>query len=62
MKRSRINTVNKDMRKGLRNTDSSFPPFADFSAREWQSLGHDYDEIRDNKLGWDITDHGLEKV
>ena len=25
----------------------------------WQTKGHDHDEIRDNMLGWDITDYGL---
>ena len=61
MKRSRINAVIKDMRNMIKEHGFELPPFADFSAREWQSLGHDYDEIRDNKLGWDITDYGLEK-
>ena len=35
------------------------PPFAAWTAKEWQDIGHEYDEIRDNKLGWDITDFGL---
>ena len=29
-----------------------------FTPEEWQSKGHEYDEIRDNALGWDITDYG----
>ena len=27
-------------------------------SEEWKNKGHDYDEIRDNMLGWDITDFG----
>lgn len=32
------------------------PPFATWTAEDWQGVGCEYDEIRDNKLGWDITD------
>ena len=28
-------------------------------AEEWREKGHEYDEIRENMLGWDITDYGL---
>lgn len=35
------------------------PPFCNFTPEEWGKKGHDYDEIRDNMLGWDITDYGL---
>ncbi len=34
------------------------PLFAFWSKADWQSKGSDYDEIRDNMLGWDITDFG----
>ena len=34
------------------------PPFAYFSPADWETKGHEYDEIRDNMLGWDITDFG----
>ena len=34
------------------------PPFCHFTPEEWESKGHEYDEIRDNMLGWDITDFG----
>jgi len=37
----------------------ALPPFCHFTPEEWQTKGHDYDEIRDNMLGWDITDYGL---
>ena len=35
------------------------PPFCHFTPEEWEEKGVEYDEIRDNKLGWDITDYGL---
>jgi len=34
------------------------PPFAYWSPDEWRNRGMEYDEIRDNMLGWDITDFG----
>lgn len=35
------------------------PPFTGWTPEQWQEKGHEYDEIRGNKLGWDITDFGL---
>ena len=37
----------------------ALPPFCNFTPKEWSEKGHDYDEVRDNMLGWDITDYGL---
>lgn len=34
------------------------PPFCTWTPEEWQGKGHEYDEIRDCMLGWDITDFG----
>jgi len=34
------------------------PPFAYWTPKEWASKGHEYDEIRENMLGWDVTDYG----
>lgn len=61
MKRSRINQVIKDMEQLIKEHGFEMPPFAAWTAKEWQDIGHEYDEIRDNKLGWDITDFGLGK-
>lgn len=36
----------------------SLPPFCGYTPEQWQGFGRDYDEIRDNRLGWDITDYG----
>lgn len=59
MKRSEINKVIKDMEQLIKEHKFEIPPFAKWSADEWKNKGHEYDEIRDNKLGWDITDFGL---
>jgi D-lyxose ketol-isomerase len=34
------------------------PPFAYFPAEKWRELGPEWDEVRHNMLGWDITDYG----
>lgn len=59
MKRSEINRIIKDMEKLARECGFHLPPFANYTPEQWKSLGHEFDEIRDNKLGWDITDFGL---
>ncbi|MGB8455941.1 MAG: D-lyxose/D-mannose family sugar isomerase [Anaerocolumna sp.] len=59
MKRSEINKVIKDMEALIREHGFEIPPFAKWTAEEWKGKGREYDEIRDNKLGWDITDFGL---
>jgi len=61
MKRSRINQVIKDMEKLIRDHQFELPPFANWTTEDWSHIGHDADEIRDNRLGWDITDFGLGK-
>lgn len=37
----------------------ALPPFAHWTPAQWQDKGHECDEIRDNMLGWDVTDYGL---
>ncbi|MBT3320164.1 MAG: D-lyxose/D-mannose family sugar isomerase [Clostridia bacterium] len=58
MKRSQINDI---MRKALAFAEQMnflLPPFVHWSPQDWQNIGQEYDEIRDNMLGWDITDFG----
>ena len=43
----------------IRSCRFELPPFCGFTPEEWQEKGHEYDEVRDNMLGWDITDYGL---
>ena len=59
MKRSEINKVLMEMEAFIKEYRFALPPFCHFTPEDWKSKGHDYDEIRDNMLGWDITDYGL---
>ena len=59
MKRSEINKALKEMEAMIRRCRFELPPFCGFTPEEWQEKGHEYDEVRDNMLGWDITDYGL---
>ena len=59
MKRSEINAVIKRFEKLLEEHRFELPPFCKWTPEEWQTKGHEYDEIRDNVLGWDVTDYGM---
>ncbi len=59
MKRSEINAALREMERMIQEYRFSLPAFCHFTPEEWQTKGHDYDEVRDNLLGWDITDYGL---
>ncbi len=59
MKRSQINKVIKEFEEKLKEYKFSIPPYLNWTPQEWADKGHEYDEIRDNMLGWDITDYGL---
>ena len=59
MKRSEINAALKEMETMIQRCGFQLPPFCCFTPEEWKKLGHEYDEIRENLLGWDITDYGL---
>ena len=59
MKRSEINNCIKYMENLIRELGGQLPPFCNWTPEEWKTKGHEYDEIRDNMLGWDITDYGL---
>lgn len=58
MKRSEINRILKENIAFIKEMGFSLPPFAYFTPDEWIDKGHEYDEIRENMLGWDITDYG----
>lgn len=58
MKRSEINKCIKEFEAILNEHKFVLPPFLHFTPEEWAEKGHEYDEIRDNALGWDITDYG----
>jgi D-lyxose ketol-isomerase len=59
MKRSEINCILQEAIEFCNEMNFKLPPFAFWLPREWKSKGHEYDEIRDNALGWDITDFGM---
>ena len=61
MKRSEINAALREMEQMLRDYRFSLPDFCGFTPEDWAEKGHEYDEVRDNMLGWDITDYGLGK-
>ncbi len=58
MKRSEINAIIKKFEKLLEKHCFALPPFLSFTPEDWETKGHEYDEIRDNMLGWDVTDYG----
>ena len=58
MKRSEINKAIKRMEEITRKYGFELPPFCKWTPEEWQYKNYEYDEIRDNMLGWDITDYG----
>lgn len=58
MKRSFINKTIDEMMDFLAQHNSMLPPFARFTPKDWSKAGPEYDEIRENMLGWDITAFG----
>jgi D-lyxose ketol-isomerase len=61
MKRSEINAEIKKMEALLEEHRFYLPGFCSWTPEEWKSRGKEYDEIRDNMLGWDVTDFGMGK-
>ena len=58
MKRSEINKYIREFKEALDAISFKVPPFCFIKAEDWKDLGHEYDEIRDRMLGWDVTDFG----
>lgn len=52
MKRSEINKIMKDAVEFIDKMNFKLPPFVFWSPDEWAEKGSEYDEIRDNMLGW----------
>ena len=61
MKRAQINKAIKRMEAMAEKHGFKLPPFCSFTPEEWKNKGPEYDEIRDNMLGWDVTDFGAGK-
>ncbi|HEX5690209.1 MAG TPA: D-lyxose/D-mannose family sugar isomerase, partial [Roseiflexaceae bacterium] len=58
MKRSEINTIMRSSGAFIRECGFFLPPFAFWSAADWQAKGPEASEIVEHRLGWDITDFG----
>jgi D-lyxose ketol-isomerase len=58
MKRSEINALIEKAKTLFQHNLIRLPPFAFWTPTEWASKGAEADEIRNNKLGWDLTDFG----
>lgn len=58
MKRSEINNSILDAITLFESRQFKLPPFAFWTPQQWQQCGEEAREIRDNGLGWDVTDYG----
>jgi len=58
MKRSEINTLIDKAKTMFQHNQIRLPPFAFWKPEDWAKKGPEADEIRNNKLGWDLTDFG----
>lgn len=58
MKRSEINKALKELESMASKCGFQLPPFCSWTPDDWNTKGHECDEIRDNMLGFDITDYG----
>jgi D-lyxose ketol-isomerase len=61
MKRSQINKAIKRMEQMLASYNFSLPSFCGWTPEDWNDKSSEYDEIRDNMLGWDVTDYGEDR-
>jgi D-lyxose ketol-isomerase len=62
MKRSLVNTILRDSDAFIRSFGYVMPPFAYWSPEQLKQRVHtDSAPVRDNRLGWDITDYGQGK-
>ena len=57
MKRSEINLLIKQACDLFASLNFALPPFAFWTPQYWQSVGDEAAEIRNNELGWDVTDY-----
>ena len=58
MKRSEIDNLIEEAVSLFADAGFKLPPFAFWTVLEWQKRDAEADEIRDNGLGWDVTDYG----
>jgi len=58
LKRSQINASIRLAMDTFEKAGISLPPFAFWTVEDWRTKGADVDEIRNSRLGWDVTDFG----
>ena len=58
MKRSKINEAIRKLEALAAENGFALPPFTEWTPEEWQKKGSECVEIRDNMLGWEVTDYG----
>lgn len=58
MLRSQINHLIDEAIQFFASHGFHLPPFAFWSPEQWRGKGREFEEIRDNALGWDVTDFG----
>ena len=58
MKRSEINEIMKEALALFKEYRISLPEFVLWTPEEWKTKGDEVTEIKENMLGWDITDFG----
>ncbi len=58
MKRSEINQIMKESLDFIKERGFILPPFVLWGPEDWADKGEEYDELKRNMLGWDITDFG----
>jgi D-lyxose ketol-isomerase len=58
MKRSEINRIMREAVSFIEAEKFSLPPFVTWTYEQWKGKNSEYDEIKRNMLGWDITDFG----
>ncbi len=56
--RSEVNEILRSAIAFCREMNFHLPAFAYWSPERWAQAGPEYDEIRANRLGWDVTDFG----
>lgn len=58
MKRSVINREVAQAQQFLNERGFHLPPFARWSPEDWRCAGSEYDRVKINRLGWDVSDFG----
>ena len=58
MKRSELNKIMREAVAFIDGHGFKLPPFVTWPLDEWKKKNGEYVEIKDNMLGWDITDFG----